>query len=251
MQELQAEHDQGLRTNKVRKNIVDLFFEQRIQNPSDSLSDEEIVDEYIAFFSDGMDTTGHFAAMATYYLLTNPEWKRKLMEEIDPILSQKDISDDLKFEKLNKIDLLTACMKETLRLAPPVVTGMERIAKFDHDLAGIKIKKGTVLMACHSANHLDPMLHEDPHTFNPERWMKPSRTLETIKKYPCSFIPFSVGPRTCIGQNLAMNEVKVIVSMFLKAFDYKLIDADYKLRFTQRFLREPLDEIVYKLTPTV
>ena len=248
MQELQTEYDQGVKSTKRRKNIVDLFFQQRISSPADCLSDEEIVDEYIAFFSDGMDTTGHFITMMSYYLLKNPEWQEKLMAEINPIFEDPS---KVQLETLNKLDTLTACMKETLRLAPPVVTGMERIALHDHDLAGIKIKKGTVLMACHSANHLDPRFHDKPNNYSPDRWLNPSsKTLETIKTYPASFIPFSMGARTCIGQHLAMGETRIIISLFLRKFKYELVDKDYRLRFTQRFLREPLDDIKYKLTPT-
>mmetsp|Transcript_25078 Transcript_25078/g.22141 ORF Transcript_25078/g.22141 Transcript_25078/m.22141 type:complete len:236 (+) Transcript_25078:75-782(+) len=70
MNKLQVEYDSG-NFNKEggRKNVCDLFFEQRMKNPNDCLSNDEIIDEYIAFFSDGMDTTGHFVTMCSYYLL--------------------------------------------------------------------------------------------------------------------------------------------------------------------------------------
>jgi cytochrome P450 len=243
MDELRAEYEAGNRNTK-RKNIVDLFFEQRINNPNECLSDDEIIDEYIAFFSDGMDTTGHFISMASYYLLTNPKWQAKVWEEVKVAFADRS---NISLDTLTGMETLNACMKETLRLAPPVVTGMERIALHDHDLAGIKIKKGTVIMCCHSANHLDPLFHDDPETFDPERWLKPSKSQETLKKYPSTFIPFSMGARNCLGQNLAQNEARIILGFFMKKFEYELADKNYKLRFTQRFLREPLDDIIYKI----
>ena len=139
-------------------------------------------------------------------------------------------------------------MKETQRLAPPVVTAIERLALNDHDLAGIKVKKGTVLVACHCANHLDPRFHDEPEKFDPERWIKPSKTQDSIKKFPSVFVPFSLGARHCIGQNFAINEAKVILILFFRKFNFEMIQKDYKLKFTQRFLREPLDAVYYRLS---
>ena len=134
-------------------------------------------------------------------------------------------------------------------MAPPVATGMERVATKDVDMNGVKVKKGTVLYACFPANYTDERFHEQPQKFIPVRWSDPKwKTLETIKKYPALFLPFAIGSRTCIGQHLAMNETKIILSLFLKKYNYELVNKDYQLKFTQGFLREPLEDIKYKLT---
>ncbi len=96
---------------------------------------------------------------------------------------------------INKLPVLNACTKETLRIMPPVVTGIERIAKKDTQFSdGTKVKKGTLVMACHLVNHLDPNLHDSPTKFDPNRWLDPeSKTSKSIKEFPGSFIPFSIG----------------------------------------------------------
>jgi len=104
-------------------------------------------------------------------------------------------------------------------------------------------------MACHCTNHLDPRFHDEPEKYDPERWLKPSKTQEMIKAQPSLFIPFSMGARHCIGQHFAMNEARVILTIFMKKFRYELLDKDYEVKFTQRFLREPLDPVKYILTP--
>lgn len=94
-------------------------------------------------------------------------------------------------------------------------------------------------MACHLVNHLDPKLHDNPTKFDPNRWLDPeSKTCKSIKEFPGSFIPFSIGQRRCPGQKFAMAEAAIFMSNFLNKFDYEIIDeSKYELKFTQRFLR--------------
>mmetsp|Transcript_10514 Transcript_10514/g.9056 ORF Transcript_10514/g.9056 Transcript_10514/m.9056 type:complete len:140 (-) Transcript_10514:102-521(-) len=134
-----------------------------------------------------------------------------------------------------------------MRLAPPVVTSTERVAVTDHEVAGIKIKKGTFMAVCHVANLLDDRFFENAASFDPERWVRDFTTAKTMKEHPSVYIPFAMGARQCIGQRFAMNEARVVLTAFLRMYDYKLADDDYKIEFTQRFLREPVDPIVYKM----
>jgi len=246
MEKRREDHKNGKYPYNKRPNMFDLFFNHELANPSEAFTEDELVDEYITFFSDGVYTTGHFISMITYYLEKNPEWKQKVMDEMDTLFPTID---DITYDNIQKMDTLAACMKETFRLAPPVVTAVERIALTDHELAGIQIKKGTIMMACHTANHLDERFFEDAETYNPDRWLKPSKSQESVANHPSLFIPFSMGPRRCIGQNFAMNEARTILTVFMKKYHYELADKNYQLKFTQRFLREPLDPIIYKLTP--
>lgn len=114
---------------------------------------------------------------------------------------------------------------------------------------GTKVKKDTMVMACHLANHLDPDLHEQPLLFDPARWLDPeSKTMRSVKQHPGSFLPFSIGERRCPGQKFAMTEAAIFMSQFLTAFDYSILEEDkYQLQFCQRFLREPLHSFGYAL----
>jgi cytochrome P450 len=65
--------------------------------------------------------------------------------------------------------------------------------------------------------------------------------MQAVKKSPGSFIPFSIGERQCPGQKFAMAEASIFFSHFLTKFDFEIAEGDeYQLKFTQRFLREPL-----------
>lgn len=223
----------------------DIFLDET--TPEQAFSHDEIIDEFITFFSDGVYTTGHFMTMLTYHLAKNPDWKEKLRTELRDNLSGIEKPTQA---LINSLPILTACTKEALRLAPPVVTGIERICVRDTVFSdGTQVKKDTLTMACHLINHLDPNSHDEPLVFNPGRWLDPaSKTLESVQKNPGSYIPFSIGERQCPGQKFAMAEAAIFFSQFLLHYDFSILNEEtYQLCFTQRFLREPLEPFSYRL----
>ncbi len=113
-------------------------------------------------------------------------------------------------------------MYETFRLAPPVVTAIERIVLKDMNLDDYQLKKGTMVMVCHIVNHLNPQFHDEPLKWDPNRWLTDSKTTQSVKKYPASFIPFSIGPRNCPGQHFAKAEASIFLSLLLKRFKLSL-----------------------------
>lgn len=114
---------------------------------------------------------------------------------------------------------LTMVIQETLRLYPPVAYMMKETMQ-DIKLKDIEIPKGTNLQT------VNPLLHHNPeiwgadvHQFKPERFADgPSRAC----KVPQAYVPFGAGPRICLGQNFAMQELKVIISLVLSRFSFTL-----------------------------
>jgi cytochrome P450 len=243
MNEIDIERKKGYMPE--RQTLMDIFYNQRIEKPEDSFSDIEIVDEFITFFVTGMDTTGHLIAMASYYLLQHPQYKDRLLKEADHYFSDPS---KVTIDTLTQMEFMGAFLKEALRMGTPTPFVFERIAIADHKLGDLDIKKGTAINTCFIANNFDETLHQDPNSFNPDRWITSSKTQETMAKNPFAFTPFSIGARNCIGQHLAMNEARIIFSLFLKKYNYELADKNYKLRMTFRAFYEPEDELIYRLT---
>jgi len=229
----------------ARKNIIDVLLAQRAENPTDQLSNDEILEEFCTFFSAGMDTTGHTITLATYYLHQNPQFRERMMKEVKEYFS--DIS-TITLDTLNKCELTTAFMKEVLRFQHPAGAIFDRIATEDHKLGPLHIKKGTSVNVGYIANNFNPEFHDNADTFDPDRWLTNSKTRESVAKDPYVYLAFSAGPRNCIGQHFAMIQARVIFCLFLKKYDFYL-RPDYKLKMTLRFLYEPLEDIKYKLTP--
>ena len=244
--ELAKSDHQEEKANKTNQSMIELFHQQRVSNPKEALDDDEIIDQFISFHSGGLESTSGVTTMMAYYSLANPQYQQRLLEEVDICFS--DVN-QVTLEKLNQMELMNAFVKEVLRVASPVITVMPRVGTQDHRIGDILVKKGTILHVPFSSNNFSYEFHNNPDKFDPERWLKGCKSLEKSKTDPYSFIPFGIGPRTCIGQNFAMIEVRIIFSLLLKKYTYELVDKNYKLVFTQALAYEPETPIMFKLTP--
>lgn len=213
------------------------------RNETDStkrLTDEDITNEFITFFMAGMDTTGHLVTMTLYNLAQNPEHLEKLKEEREA--RYNSTGKEVNVENIQNMNVLGCVIKETLRHHTPAPTVFPREAVEDIKLKDLYIKKGTLVRSDMFALAFDSKYFEEPEKFKPERWQKVDPKLD-----PYAFIPFSAGPRNCIGQHLATLEAKILVSEFLERFDFKVSEG-YKLGMMFRFLYEPYEEMRMDLT---
>jgi len=106
--------------------------------------------------------------MIGYYLAVYPDIKEKIQIEIDSTFSQ---GEEFTIEKLATLKYTDAFFNEILRIAPPVPGIFFREAIEDHELLGIKIKKGTLVTTSLPMIHNNPKNFEDPEKFNPDRWL--------------------------------------------------------------------------------
>ena len=107
-------------------------------------------------------------------------------------------------------------LNETLRLYPPAVATVRR-AKADVELGGCLIPRDTELLIPIMAVHHDARLWgPDATQFNPARFAK---GVAQAARHPAAFIPFGLGPRMCIGQNLALLEAKLTLAVLLRRFE--------------------------------
>ncbi|XP_022883578.1 cytochrome P450 734A1-like, partial [Olea europaea var. sylvestris] len=115
--------------------------------------------------------------------------------------------------------MLGMILNESLRLYPPAVAIIRR-AKIDVQLGGLHIPSGTELLIPILAVHHDPTLWcHDVHEFNPARF---ANGVVHAAKHPLAFMPFGLGARRCIGQNLAILQAKLGIAMLLQRFSFEL-----------------------------
>ncbi|VAI30203.1 unnamed protein product [Triticum turgidum subsp. durum] len=130
---------------------------------------------------------------------------------------------------------LTMVIQETLRLYPPA-SFVTREALEDLNLGGIDIPKGTNIRVSIMLAHRDPSAWgADCDKFDPGRF---GGGIARACKPHHMYMPFGVGPRTCAGQNLAMVEVKVVLSLLLSRFEFAL-SPSYDHRPVFRLTVEP------------
>ncbi|KAI5936232.1 Cytochrome P450 4F2 [Manis javanica] len=167
------------------------------------LSDEDIRAEADTFMFEGHDTTASGLSWVLYNLAKHPEYQERCRQEVQELLRDREPK-EMAWDDLSQLPFLTMCIKENLRLHPPV-TIVSRCCTQDIVLPdGRVIPKGVICLISIFGTHHNPSVWPDPEVYDPLRFEP-----ENIKKRsPLAYIPFSAGPRNCIGQTFAMAEMK-------------------------------------------
>ncbi|CAD8189333.1 unnamed protein product [Paramecium pentaurelia] len=180
------------------------------QNPN--LTEEHAIQQYIMLIFAGIDTTSHLFGACCYALSIHPEWQKKLREEIQ---KQYGTYEQLNNENINISSFITNFINECMRMYTPVPYFVEREVKQDHKVGEYFLKKNSQVQLCILPNNYDVKNFSDPFKFNPDRWNK-----QIID--PFIFLPFSTGKRNCIGQHMALMEVKCLLIYLLMNFEVSL-----------------------------
>ncbi|XP_047700336.1 cytochrome P450 4F3-like [Prionailurus viverrinus] len=177
------------------------------------LSHEDIRAEADTFMFGGHDTTASGLSWVLYNLAKHPEYQEHCRQEVQELLKDRE-SKEIEWDDLAQLPFLTMCIKESLRLHPPV-TVVSRCCTQDVVLPdGRVIPKGVVCLVSIFGIHHNPSVWPDPEVYNPFRFDP-----ENIKeRSSLAFIPFSAGPRNCIGQTFALTEIKVVLALTLLRF---------------------------------
>lgn len=185
------------------------------QLPADISAETFIVDNCKSIYFAGYENTALTASWCLMLLAAYPEWQARARAEVLDVCGSELPNDSM----LSQMKVLTMIIHETVRLYPPV-SSVVREALQDISFRRIEIPKGTNIEIPIPILHQQPELWgPDAHEFNPARFAK---GIGKACKVPSAYIPFGIGSRTCAGQNFAMTEVKVIVSMILSRFTLSL-----------------------------
>ncbi|XP_040414568.1 cholesterol 24-hydroxylase [Cygnus olor] len=200
--------------------------------------DENILDNFVTFFVAGHETTANQLSFTVMALAQHPEIMERVQAEVDEVLGAKR---DINYEDLGKLKYLSQVLKESLRLYPPV-PGTVRWTEKENVIEGVRIPANTtVIFSTYIMGRMERYF-EDPLTFNPERFSK-----DAPKPY-YSYFPFSLGPRSCIGQVFAQMEAKVVMAKLLQRFEVQLVPGQSFKLLDSGTLR-PLDGVMCKLKP--
>uniref|UniRef100_A0A803LN62 Cytochrome P450 734A1 n=1 Tax=Chenopodium quinoa TaxID=63459 RepID=A0A803LN62_CHEQI len=151
----------------------------------------------------------------------HPQWQQLAREEVMRVCGARDIPTK---DDVSNLKTLSMIISEVLRLYPPVVATIRR-AKTQVDLGDINIKEETELLVPILAVHHDTTIWgPDASEFNPSRF---SQGVSRAATHPTTFMPFGLGGRQCIGQNLALLQAKLAIAMILQKFTFE-ISPNYK-----------------------
>ncbi|KAM5436431.1 hypothetical protein MferCBS31731_005922 [Microsporum ferrugineum] len=222
-----------------KKDLMHYLINAKDPETGNGLSRAELAAETSLLIAAGSDTTSTALSGVIFYLLHYPECLERATTEILSTFSS--IEEIRGGSKLNNLTYLRACIDETLRLSPSILSGlMVEALPGGITVDGNYFTEGTTLGVSPYVIHRNAEYFSSPYEFRPERWIatdKPcsvfaeddKRTVEEVSNARYAFFAFSAGPRGCIGKNLAYLELQITLATLLFKFDIR-IPQDEKLR---------------------
>ncbi|KAL2020295.1 hypothetical protein VTK56DRAFT_8523 [Thermocarpiscus australiensis] len=167
----------------------------------------------------GSETTATLLSGVTFLLLTNQKALKKLTAEIRGAFKSED---EIDFASVSTLPYLLACLDEALRMYPPVPIGLPRVVpKGGANIAGHYVPEKTGVAIHQWAMYHNDEHFKDPFVYHPERWLGDPAFEGDHKE---AFQPFHLGPRNCLGKNLAYIEMRLILARVLWNFDMRIAE---------------------------
>jgi len=248
-QSLKVDNGQKVDTfisSRRRLAFLDMLIEQHLKDPA-VLSELDMREEVDTFMFEGHDTTAMSMIWTLFLLGHHPEIQEKVYQEIDYLWKRDSVEEAklLSANQLRELKFLEACIKESLRLFPSVPF-IGRVAATDIEYENYTIPKDSTLFLFIHMIHRDPRLFTKPYSFIPERFIEGS---DAYVKNPFAYVPFSAGPRNCIGQKFALQEEKVVLATVLRHFQLESTKHLDDILMHPELVMRPKEPIKIRFTP--
>lgn len=193
------------------------FFQQILSKGGDEVHFEELVQQTSSLIIAGSETTATFLATVTFHLLKNRPYLDELTREVR---SAFQTAQEINGDQCSELKYLNAVIEEGLRLWPPLSFGQLRESP-GAIVSGVYLPRGTVCSVDMWSVHHNPKYWKDPDSFRPERWLG-----EGFGDNKAAFNPFILGPRACLGINLAYLEMRIILALLVFTYDWEMANPD-------------------------
>lgn len=207
---MQERKSAGIKYN----DLLDMLLDARYEDTGEGMSENQVLDEILILFIAGHETTGNALAWTLYLLATHPTVLHKL----------RDVTRGLAISETVSHPYIIAVINESMRLYPPA-WAFDRVSLEDDSFGEYSYPGGTIIALFIYGLHRDEKYWEDPLSFNPDRFIS-----DHSKDIGKVFFPFGGGPRLCIGNSFAMNEMALFLQAFVSQFDLAAAGAPPKER---------------------
>ena len=183
----------------------------RDADTGESLTDREVRDELVAIMFAGTETTASTLAWTFHELAAHPEVEERLVAEIESVVGDRPVT----FEDVPKLVYADRVLNEISRMHS--VPLLMRQSTGPVELGGVELPVGTEIAFSLYSLHRDPRLYDEPHRFDPDRWL-PERREQVPRE---GFVPFGSGNRKCIGDGFAWTEIVITLATVLSRWKLK------------------------------
>ncbi|KAB1268597.1 Cytochrome P450 2J2 [Camelus dromedarius] len=198
------------------RDFIDAYLqeiEKHRGNATSSFNEENLISSTLDLFFAGTETTSTTLRWGLLYMAFYPEIQEKVQAEIDRVLGQWQQPSTAARESM---PYTNAVIHEVQRMGNIVPLNVPREVIVDTTLAGYHLPKGTTVLTNLTALHTDPTAWATPDTFNPEHFLENGQ----FKKRE-DFLPFSVGKRVCLGEQLARSELFIFFTSLVQKFTFR------------------------------
>lgn len=176
---------------------------------------DRIAGMFISMMFAGHHTTSTTASWALIELLRHPAWLGRVVPELDALYSD---GSEVSYQALREIPALEGCLKETLRLHPPLILLMRKVVH-DFHYKGWTVEAGKTVAVSPAVSNRMPAHFPDPGRFDPSRYEEGRREDQQL----FAWIPFGAGRHRCVGAAFAMMQLKAIFSILLRRYEFALV----------------------------
>lgn len=207
-----------------------------------ALGDQEVRDQVLVFLLAGHETTAIALTFALHLLGRHPETQAAVRREVaDVVGSRTPTAADAR-----ELVLTTAVLKEAMRLYPSAPF-FGRRAVTDEELCGYVVPAGTSVIIAPWNIHRDPRLWPDPLRFDPGRFLPETEAREERHRY--AWMPFSGGPRACIGQHFSLLEAVLSLALVVRNRTLESVTPSDRIRVGNRITLYPIDPVLAVMRP--
>lgn len=212
-----ADHRDSPPGEQRRLDQIDVALDARYQS-GEKLSDVDAKGS--TYFSYIMNSayTNRACANLLYSLLRNPEVMGRVIAEVDAAVSSKDFN----LTTLRRMPVLSAAIKESLRMYP-IAVGQPRHARQDFTFEGYQIRHGQKVYVATTVPHFLPELFPEPYRFDVDRFLPPRNE----HRQPRALVPFGTGKHACFGSSLANVFIMTTMIGLLRAAEFEIEPDDY------------------------
>eukprot|EP01104_Vermistella_antarctica_P016100 TRINITY_DN5420_c0_g1_i1.p1 TRINITY_DN5420_c0_g1~~TRINITY_DN5420_c0_g1_i1.p1 ORF type:complete len:590 (-),score=86.03 TRINITY_DN5420_c0_g1_i1:91-1860(-) len=181
------------------------------------LSNTELIHNVNTFFLAGHETTASLMSILFWLLTEHQDVQQRLRAEAVEVLGKEEGEvgqTTVTYDQLGEMPYTHAVIKELLRLYPPGAA-LTRVVPEDTVVGGYLLLKGEFVLFDVYNLQRDPTFWENANTFDPERWLNGSKV-----SHPCAYMPFGLGPRSCVGMSFSVVEMRTFVPLMMRSFQF-------------------------------